>query len=269
MKVGVGSYTFTWAVGVPGHEPDRPLGPSGLLKRARALGTQVVQYCDNLPLNRMPRRDLERLRAEALESGISVEIGTRGLNPDALLAHLELAMLFGSPFLRVVIDAPGDAPEPAQVVARLALVLPRFEDSGVRLAIENHDRFPARVLARMVEELGPARVGICLDTVNSLGALESPEQVVRTLAAYTLNLHVKDFTISRVSSQMGFVVAGCPAGEGRLDVPWVLRELAKAGRDVNAIVELWTPRANSLEETIAREADWAERSVRYLREIIL
>jgi len=138
----------------------------------------------------------------------------------------------------------------------------------VRLAIENHDRFSARTLAEMVEQLGPEQVGICLDTVNSFGALEGPQAVVATLAPYALNLHLKDFTIRRVSSQMGFVVAGCPAGRGRLNVPWLLEQLRAAGRDVNAIIELWTPLGTSLEETTQQELAWAQESVAYLRQYI-
>jgi hypothetical protein len=37
---------------------------------------------------------------------------------------------------------------------------------------------------------------------------------------------------------------------------------------VNAVLELWTPRAATLDETIALEAEWAEASVRYLRQLI-
>ena len=153
-------------------------------------------------------------------------------------------------------------------MALLAPVVARFAGAGVKLAIENHDRFPARQLARMVEALGPDHVGVCLDTVNSFGALEGPEIVVKTLAPYTLNLHVKDFTIARVSSQMGFVIHGCPAGQGRLNVPWLLEQLRAAGRAGNAVLELWTPRGATLEETVVREAAWAEESVRYLRRFI-
>ena len=146
--------------------------------------------------------------------------------------------------------------------------MPEFRAAGVQLAIENHDRFPASVLAQLVEHLGPDQAGICLDTVNSFGALEGPEVVVDTLAPYTLNLHVKDFTIVRADSLMGFVINGCPAGTGRLNVPWLLDRLAAAGRDVNAIVELWTPFGPNLEATIAREREWADESVRRLRQFI-
>ncbi|MBI5384988.1 MAG: sugar phosphate isomerase/epimerase [Verrucomicrobia bacterium] len=268
MKLGLGSYTFTWAVGVPGHTPAQPLSPLALLDRARQLGLRVAQFCDNLPLTRLAPKGLEEFTDFASQHRISVELGTRGLDSENLLAHLGLARRFNAPFVRVVTDTKSDEPSPAEVMARLRPLLPRFADVGVKLALENHDRFTCATLARIVEQLGPDQVGICLDTVNSFGALEGPEVVVKTLAPYTLNLHVKDFTIARVSSQMGFVVNGCAAGQGRLNVPWLLDQLRAAGRDVNAVLELWTPFGPTLEETIAREAAWAEESVWYLRQFI-
>ncbi|MEK7677187.1 MAG: TIM barrel protein [Verrucomicrobiota bacterium] len=269
MRLGLGSYTFTWAVGVPGHPPSRPLTALGLLERASRLGVHVVQFCDNLPLTALSPRELDALSALAWEHRTAVEVGTRGIaNTADLLAHLELARRFSAPFVRVVIDSLGHEPSPEDTVTLVRPLLPRFADAGIKLAIENHDRFTSRALAGIVEALGPAHAGICLDTVNSFGALEGPEVVVKTLAPYTLNLHLKDFTIARVSSQMGFVVKGCAAGRGRLNVPWLLDELRAAGRDVNAILELWTPFGPTLDDTLAREAAWAEESVRYLRKFI-
>lgn len=269
MRLGIGSYTFTWAVGVPGHAPRQPLTPLGLLERAGKLGVSVVQFCDNLPLTSLTPAELEGLCAFAREHGIAVELGTRGIADTAnLLAYVQLAKLLSAPFVRMVVDSQGHEPSPEECVSRLRPLLPCFAEAGVKLAIENHDRFSSAALARIVEELGPDHSGICLDTVNSFGALEGPEIVVKTLAPYTLNLHVKDFTIARVSSQMGFVINGCAAGQGRLNVPWLLDQLRAAGRDVNAILELWTPFGPTLDDTLAREAAWAEISVRYLRQII-
>jgi sugar phosphate isomerase/epimerase len=138
----------------------------------------------------------------------------------------------------------------------------------VRLAIENHDRYQAAVLVQVVESLGTDWVGVCLDTVNSFGALEGPEVVVAALAPYTLNLHLKDFTVRRVDSQMGFRVEGCPVGQGRLDVPWLLECLSARAENMTAIIELWTPPAQRMEDTVERERVWAEESVHYLRQFI-
>jgi sugar phosphate isomerase/epimerase len=248
--------------------PERSLDAFGLLERAERLGVKVVQICDNLSLARLRPEEVAALLERARWSGIALEVGTRGLDPEDLRAHLRIALDAGAPFVRVVIDRRGDEPSPAEAVSRIRAVLPEFAGAGVKLAVENHDRFPAATLAKMVRELGEDHVGVCLDTVNSLGALETPMRVLEELAPLVLSLHVKDFAIRRVSHQMGFVVEGCPAGEGRLDVRWILETLKAGGRDPNAILELWTPPGRSLQETIEREEDWASRSVRYLRTLI-
>jgi sugar phosphate isomerase/epimerase len=268
MKLGISTYAFTWAVGVFGHPPPCPLGVMGLLEIANDLGVKVIQIADNLPLHVLSPDALAAFAKRARHLGVSIEVGTRGLDHERLGTYLRLAEFCGAPFLRVVIDQPGDEPSPEEVVLRLQPILPEFQRAGVKLAVENHDRFSAQTLARIVEQLGPQQVGICLDTVNSFGALEGPACVVDTLLPYILNLHVKDFLIRRVPHQMGFVIEGCPAGRGRLNVPWLLGKLRQANRDVNAILELWTPPAASLNETISRERVWAEESVGFLRTLI-
>jgi sugar phosphate isomerase/epimerase len=236
-----------------------------LLDEAVRLRVSVAQFCDNLPLTRLSAAELDRFQEKAARSGITLEVGTRGLDAGNLRAHLALCRRLGSPFLRVVIDSPGDEPTPDQALARLRQILPEFVRAGVRLAIENHDRFTSASLATLVSALGSAHAGICLDTVNSFGALETPREVVQTLGPLTLCLHVKDFTIRRVSHNMGFVVEGCAAGQGRLDVPWLFKALHGVPNPFNAILETWVTPSDSLDETIARECAWADEGIRYLR----
>jgi sugar phosphate isomerase/epimerase len=151
------------------------------------------------------------------------------------------------------------------VVAVVREALPRLREAGVRLAIENQGRLLAEELREIVKQTDEAQVGICLDPVNSMGAGEAIREVARVLAPYTLNLHIKDFTVRRVSHMMGFVVEGTPAGQGMLDVRWLLEEVRSHGRCESAILELWTPPESDPEKTIAKEARWAEDSLRYLK----
>jgi sugar phosphate isomerase/epimerase len=264
MHLGISSYTYTWAVGVPGYPVVEPLTVWGLLAKAVALGVRVVQVADNLPLHRLPTEEVTRLAAAAADQGIQLEVGTRGIAPEHLRTYLRLAQQVRAPFLRIVIDTADHHPPPDEVVATLNRVLPDFAAAGVTLAIENHDRFRVATLVEMLTRLdGP--VGICLDTVNSFGALEGPDVVVAALGPWTVNLHVKDFRVRRAGHSMGFTVEGTPAGEGQLDLEWLLAQLAGFGRDVNAILELWTPPEPSVAATIAKEDAWARQSVASLR----
>jgi 3-oxoisoapionate decarboxylase len=268
MRCGIGSYTFTWAVGVPGHPPARPVTALELLDEARRLGVGVVQFCENLPLTRLAPEELERLQAMSQSAGLVVEVGTRSLNSANLRTNLDLVRRFGGSFLRLVIDQAGDEPSPEEVVTRLEPLKSEFTAVGVRLAIENHDRFPSAVLARIVQQLGRDYAGICLDTVNSFGALEGPPVVVENLGEYVLCLHAKDFIVRRVSHQMGFVLEGCPLGRGRLELVWLLDRLKGCPNQFDVILENWVTPSDSLDETIHRERAWAEEGVRFLQRAI-
>jgi sugar phosphate isomerase/epimerase len=144
-----------------------------------------------------------------------------------------------------------------------------FEAANVRLAIENHDRFRARQLVEILQAVDSEYLGICLDTVNSFGAGEGPDAVVAALGSYVINLHIKDFTIRRHPSMLGFEVQGTPAGQGMLNIPWLLESLRHAARqDFNGVLELWTPPESTTEQTIEKESRWVEESLTYLRRLI-
>jgi sugar phosphate isomerase/epimerase len=119
-------------------------------------------------------------------------------------------------------------------------------------------------LAAIIKRFESPYVGVCLDTVNSFGALEHPEQVVSELAPYVLSLHIKDFDIKRIESKMGFSIIGSPAGEGRLDIDGIIEQVRKCGKNPNIILELWTPFCENIENTIVIEAGWALKSIRFL-----
>ena len=268
MRVGVGSYAYAWAIGVPGYEPAKPMTTEDFLRRTSELGGRVAQVCDNLPLHSLTHQERSALGELAGSLDISVEVGTRGIKPDLLREYLQIAQTFRSPILRTVIDSAGHQPEPEEVVTILKDMLPEFAAAGVTLAIENHDRFRVAQFDEILSKLDSPFVGVCLDTVNSFGALEGPEVVVGRLARWTVSLHVKDFSIRRAGHNMGFVLEGTPAGQGRLDVPGIIEKLRQAGRDPNAILELWPAPEENIDATIAKEDDWARESMAYLRTVI-
>jgi sugar phosphate isomerase/epimerase len=267
MRLGLSSFTYTWAVGVPGSEPDRPLSVDDLLERAARLGVPVVQFADNLPLHaRSP--DVDRLARRARALGVDIEVGTRGIDRENLLRYLDIAEAVRSPLLRIVVDTADHHPGPEEVVDRLAALRRAVTAAGVILGIENHDRFTAAELAGIVRALGDDWTGVVLDTVNSFGALEGPDVVIGTLAPLVVNVHVKDFVISRAPHMMGFTIEGCPAGRGRLDIPALFSTIRRYRDDITAVLELWTPPQGSLASTIDTERSWAEESIAYLQPLL-
>lgn len=268
MKVGIGSYAVPWHIGIGQWRAEEPLSHEGLLRLANSLGVAVVQYCDNLPLEMLDQERLQRLHHEATALGIQLEVGTRGIERARLERCVRLAERFGSPFVRVVVDTPEYHPTAEEVINDLRSLRGLFASCGMRLAIENHDRFPVRVLAEIVERAGADWLGICFDTANSLGTLQGPNEALDALCPYVCNLHVKDVRARRESHNLGFRIEGAPVGEGTVDVPAVVRRVREANPHANAIIELWVPPQANVEATIALEREWLERSVRYLKEIV-
>lgn len=251
MRLGIGTYSFAWNI------LEGRMDVPDLLAEARRLGAEVVQFCENLPIDARP--------ADA--EGLRLEIGTRGLDPDMLRERIKVAAAVGSPILRLVMDTPGDEPTPEEAVARLRPIVDEAHGNGVTIAIENHDRFPAPTLVEMIQALGPDRVGICLDTANSLGCLEGYRETTRLLARYTRCLHVKDVRAARFSHMMGFTIEGTVAGTGSLDIPWILETLRENGFEGSVILEQWPPVQHG-QPPLAAERQMATQSMQYLRNIV-
>ena len=262
IRLGLSSYTYGWAVGLPGHAPACPLDESGLLDKCREHGIQLLQVGDNLPLHTFDAPRLERFAQRAREEGVQLEIGARRLTLERIGDYAAIARRVGATLIRFVIDDADYYPEPATATAVLRKAAPLLD--GLTLGIENHDRFRAATLRSIIDAAGADRIGVCLDTANSLGAGEGLDTVLATLGPLTVNLHIKDFHIARVQHLMGFTVEGRPAGQGFLDVP-LLKQLGAFPRCQTAVLELWTPPEPLLEETIAKEAAWAAQSLAFLK----
>jgi len=268
MNLGISTYACSWEIGIPGAPSPVPLDHFSFIRYVADLGVRVAQIADNLPLDALPRHKRTELRSLSDSLNVQVEVGTRGFTEENTDTYLRIAEEFSSPVLRMVIDRESYQPDTSQVKALLSKVAPRFTNAGIMLAIENHDRFRCEEFVDMILSTNSPHVGICMDTVNSFGALDGPHVVIESLGPLTVNLHVKDFTVRRSSHQMGFVIEGCPAGQGLLQIPHLLSRLRELGRDPNAIIELWVSPEPTTEGTISREREWLQSSVSYLRTLL-
>jgi sugar phosphate isomerase/epimerase len=268
-KIGLSSYSYSYAVGYPGFEPEQPLDAFGLVDRTAALQLPVLQIADNCPLDKLPSTGLADLAAYAKQQSVELEVGTRGIETEHLGRYIQIAQTLGAKILRVVIDTAWHQPEFDEIVYLISLVLPQLADNNIVLGIENHDRFKAHVFADIVEAVGSPYVGIVLDTVNSFACEENTLQVMDTLAKHTVNFHVKDFKIERIKNSMGLLVTGTPAGQGFLDIPQMVRRLRKEARgDFSSILELWMAPEPNLAETLQKEDRWVKESIAYLKQIL-
>jgi sugar phosphate isomerase/epimerase len=263
MKLGISSYTYTWSVGVPGYEPENQWNELDLLQQAKDLDVECLQIADNLPLHQMDNERLMRLRASADKLAIGLEAGARGMTPEMLERYIDIAELLGSPILRFVIDGAGYEPSVTEIIQHIRKAVPELESRGIQLAIENHDRLKANEFLDIIEGVGSPSVGICLDSVNSMGAGEGIETVTTLLSPYTFNLHIKEFIVQRHPHMMGFTIEGRPVGQGQLPLEWMLAQLGPQCR--SAILELWTPPELNMGMTLEKERKWAAESINFLK----
>lgn len=266
MKLGISSYTYTWAVGVPGSTPPSPLTETGLLEKARSLGLNLVQIADNLPLHKLPEERMEALIRLASGYSIMIEAGSNKMTPENLEKYILIAEKLKSGILRFVIDGDGFSPSLQEIVAIIRNAEPELRKRKIILALENHDRLFSHEFRSVIETLASRYVGICLDCANSLGAGEGIKEVVGNLAPYVVNFHLKEISIRRKYHRMGFDVEGVPFGKGMLPLPWILNQLTDKCR--TAILELWTPPEDSLAGTIQKEERWASESISWLKAYI-
>ena len=266
MKLGISSYTYTWAIGMPGIMPAYSMNYKGLIEKALELEVGLIQVADNLPLDRMNDAQLVDYYRAAMSRGIQLEAGARGMTESGLENYIRIAGLIKSPILRFVIDGPEFAPDISTILGIIKNALPVLQEKNIILALENYERLKASDFAGIVEKIGSDHVGICLDSVNSLGAGEGLETVVEMLGPMTVNLHIKEFCIKRLDHKMGFLIEGLPAGEGMLNIPWLLEHMGE--RCQSAILEQWTPPEKKLTDTMVKEDEWAKKSIIFLKNLI-
>jgi len=185
------------------------------------------------------------------------------MTEEHLEKYIRITEKIRSPILRFVIDDKNFIPDKEDVISIINNALKDLESRKIILAIENYERLSVKDFAWIIKKIGSDSVGICLDTVNSIGAGEGIETTVTTLGPMTVNLHIKEFVIRRVDHKLGFLVEGASAGEGMLNIPWLLQHINP--RCQSAILEQWTPWEKDMQSTIEKENKWAERSIEYLR----
>lgn len=264
MKLGISTYAYSWGV-CPESGPCMTL--SQLVSKAAEFRLQCIQIGDHVPFHELTKQQVKEFHKEAADAGLEIQLGARGLKEDHIKKYIDLCARTESPLLRFVIDAKHFEPTADEVIEIINRVEPELKSAGVILGIENHDRFPARVLREIMETVDSDHVAICLDTTNSLGAGEGIHEVLEELSKHTINLHIKDFSIKRVENQMGFRVNGERAGKGMLDIPFVLDRLMKDGRCESAVLEQWPVKHSTLEQTIENEKVWVDESLTYLKQV--
>ena len=194
-------------------------------------------------------------------------------------AWLARAVALGSPVLRVVsgfyraeLFGREDLIEMERryVVEVLRHAAPLAVEDGVTLLLENHSDFTASEYRSIVEEIGNGRVGVFLDLINPIAALDDPLPVIAELAPLAPAGHVKDYVFRSLPTddgyhRRGFEVLYRYPGEGVADLAALTAALARGlgGREFFLTVEGLDNRAD-----VADQRERLDRSFRALREML-
>ena len=128
---------------------------------------------------------------DTLEEGITI---ARKIGADLAKFSLDIRRprpLYGSCFHPKVMRQLCD------IYDEILTVLPLLEETGIRLALENHTETFADEVIWLIKQVNHPLVGACVDTVNSMGVLENPETAVKKLAPYAFSNHICDHKLSR------------------------------------------------------------------------
>jgi sugar phosphate isomerase/epimerase len=247
MPIRLGVDTLCWHLRLE----TGSVSPSEVFEEAAAVGADIVQV--NLHhVRELEQEELEALAErghalglELLASGDFLGRGREGDEPSVgigrIEAWLERARALGSPLLRVVsgfyrADLAGRPDlieaERRYVCAVLRGAAPAAEGAGVLVLLENHSDFTASEYEGIVAEVGSERIGVFLDLINPVAALEDPVAVVERLAPLAHAGHVKDYVFRSLPTddgyhRRGFEVLYRYPGEGVADLPGLLDALRR------------------------------------------
>ncbi len=261
--LGLGTYAFFWQ-----HSDRAPqrLTLADMLRRTHELDAQVFQICDHAPLLDYNAEQLRSLRALALDLGLTLELGTRGISRAHLERYLGLAQSLGVRVLRSMVTSAEHRPTLAEAERLLKGALPAFEAAGVTIALETYEQIRSTDLVALVESCGSPSLGICLDPANSVAALENPIDVIDRCAPYVANLHVKDFAFTRRGGWVGFTLEGVELGTGLLPYEYMIEKVDPDARGVNRIVEHWLTWRDDFDSTCRLENGWNARNLARMRQ---
>jgi sugar phosphate isomerase/epimerase len=217
------------------------LGADGVSLESCFLPRRDPAYLSEL-CGRLDELELERVYAWGHPNGL---LG--GKSPQAyedMLQSLEQAKAVKAQVMRVVgNNGRYRCDEHEKQIDRLsglfADAVKEAEAQGIRLAIENHQDFTLPELAILIENVASPYLGLTFDSGNCLRILDDPIEGLERLADKVFATHIKDIRFQNgMPMNMWQFFACVPAGEGVVDLPWIVEILKHAGYGGMLTVEL-------------------------------
>jgi sugar phosphate isomerase/epimerase len=140
----------------------------------------------------------------------------------------------------------------AQCKAGVQLAEPLLRKYKLPLAIENHKGWRSAELVDWVKATGSEYVGVCLDLVNNVSMIETPEQTIDALMPYTIYVSFKDIGVDFYDQ--GILLSEVPFGDGHLDLKAIVARGQK--KDPNMIFQIEMLTRDPLEVPVFTEQYW-------------
>jgi sugar phosphate isomerase/epimerase len=99
---------------------------------------------------------------------------------------------------------------------RLALAVPVAEKYRLPLGIENHKDWTAQEMPELFRKYSSEYFGACIDFGNNVSLLDKPMELIKALAPWVINTHVKDMGVEEYAD--GFLLSEVPLGKGIVDL---------------------------------------------------
>ncbi len=184
----------------------------------------------------------DRIQADRL----LCDIDTSGTSPDHLKTLLDVAEAVGAQQLRTYTRHQGTPREMVDLTTRdLLAVAPLAERAGIRVMLENHEKFTGPEIAQVLERVNNLWIAALYDYGNSMVVMEDPLTALGAMAPYARSAHLKDHVMlsCRDSPDGRLSVLGVPIGQGNLPIVEITRRLIAAGLDRIAFENVWAYRA--------------------------
>jgi len=261
MAIGLSTYAFFWRFS---ETAERPLTLIDMVKKTHELGLSVFQICDYGAIQAMSDAELAEVRDVAESSGVQLELGTRGIQKQHLMNYLDIASKLGATFLRTMLHTSDHKPSVPEAIALLNQVIPVCADRGTTIGLETYEQVSTDDLISVIEGVDNPLLGVSLDPANCVARLELPIDVINRTARFVVNMHVKDFTFTRQAGWVGFMLIGCPLGEGLLDYDRMIA-VVQPDATINQVIEHWLPWQGDSKETCQLEEQWTQHNINILR----
>jgi sugar phosphate isomerase/epimerase len=155
----------------------------------------------------------------------------------------------------------------ADIHDQIKAAIPAAERFDIPIAIENHTETYADEVLWLIGSVNHPLVKVCVDTVNSFGVLEGPEEAVNKLAPHAICNHLCDHKLTR--DQYGARFHGVAVGDGDMDIPKIVGLFRRVCLTDKITFEIeWDMEDDTLEEAREKQMDACKRSISYLRDVI-